>query len=67
MIVEKIMDKLPVRSPLAKMIVGGILTALMILIGALAILRLFNFSVNPAIVAVLAVIGAAVYAASIRK
>ena len=67
MIVEKIMDKLPVSSPLAKMIVGWILTALMISIGALGILSLFNFSVNPVIVAVLAVIGAAVYAASVRK
>ncbi len=67
MIVEKIMDKLPVRSPLAKMIVGGILTALMISLGALAVLRLFNFSVSPAIVAVLAVTGAVVYAASMRR
>ena len=67
MIVEKIMDKLPVRSPLAKIIVGGILTALLISVGVFAVLRLFNFSVNPAIVAVLAVIGAAVYTASIRK
>lgn len=67
MIVEKIMDKLPVRSPLIKMIVGGILTALLISIGAFGILRLIDFSVNPVIVAIIAVIGAAVYAASIRK
>lgn len=67
MIVEKIMDKLPVSSTLAKMIAGGILTALLISIGALGILKLFNFSVNSAIVAIIAVIGAAVYAASIRK
>ena len=67
MIVEKIMDKLPVRSPLIKMIVGGILTALLISIGAFGILRLIDFSVNPVIVAIIAMIGAAVYAASIRK
>jgi len=67
MIVEKLMDKLPVRSPLIKMIVGGILTALLISIGAFGILRLIGFSVNPVIVAIIAVIGAAVYAASIRR
>ena len=67
MIVEKLVEKLPYKSTLAKMIVGGILTALMILVGTLGILRLLDFSVNPVIVAVLAVIGAAVYAASIRK
>ena len=60
MIVEKIMDKLPVRSPLIKMIVGGILTALLISIGAFGILRLIDFSVNPVIVAIIAMIGAAV-------
>lgn len=67
MIVEKIMDKLPVRSPLIKMIIGGILAALLISIGAFGILRLIDFSVNPVIVAIVAVIGAAVYAASIRR
>lgn len=67
MIVEKIMDKLPVRSPLIKMIIGGILVALLISFGAFGILRLIDFSVNPVIVAIIAVIGAAVYAASIRR
>ncbi|MHC4728641.1 MAG: hypothetical protein ACYS17_15585 [Planctomycetota bacterium] len=67
MIVEKLVEKLPVKSIYTKMIVGGVLTALMISIGALGILRLFNFSMNPVIVAVIATIGAAIYAARVRK
>ncbi len=66
MIVEKLVEKLTVISNLV-IIIGGILTALMISIGALGILRLFNFSVNPAIVVVLATTGAAIFAANIRK
>ena len=66
MILQKIIDKLPLNSPHGKMIVGGILTALLISIGALGILKLINFSVNPAIVAIIAVVGAAIYASSIR-
>ena len=61
------MDKLFVRSQLAKMIVGGILTALMISVGMYAVLGLLEFSLNPAIVGIIAVIGAAIYAAGIRK
>jgi hypothetical protein len=67
MFIEKIMDKLPLTSLLAKKIVGGILTALLISIGTFGILRLLNSSVNPASVAALAAIGGAVYAARVRK
>jgi len=67
MIVEKLVEKLPVRSRLTKIIAGCILTAFMISIGMIGILRLLNFSVNPAIVAVLATIGADAYAAGMRK
>ena len=67
MIVEKLFDKLPLKSAFTKMIVGGLFTAFMISIGALGILRLFNFSVNPAIIAAIAAIGATLYAARVRK
>jgi hypothetical protein len=67
MIVEKLVGKLPLKSAFTKVIVGGILTALLISFGALGILRLFNFSMNPAIVAAIAPIGAALYAARVRK
>lgn len=67
MIVEKLVEKLPLKSTFTRMIVGGLFTAFMISIGTLGILRLFNFSMNPAIVAAFAAMGAALYAAKVRK
>ena len=64
MIVDKIVEKLPFKSNLTKLISGSILTALVIAFGMVGILKLLGFSINPAVPAVLGVIGAATYAAS---
>jgi hypothetical protein len=67
MIIERLVEKLPVKSNFEKLIIGSILTALAISLGMVGILRLFDFSINPAIPSVLAAIGAATYAARMRK
>ena len=65
MIVERLLEKLRIRSRLMKLIAGSALTALAISLGMVGILKLFGFSVNPGIPAVLAAIGAATYAARV--
>ncbi len=67
MIIERLVEKLPIRSNFTKLIVGSILTALAISLGMVGILKLFGFSVNPGIPAALAAIGAATYAARMKK
>ncbi len=67
MIVERLVRKLLVKSNFTKLMVGSILTALAISLGMVGILRLFDFSVNPAIPSAFAAIGAATYAARMRK
>ena len=67
MIIEGLMEKLPVKSNFTKLIVGSVLTALTISLGMVGILRLFDFSINPAIPSAFAAIGAATYAARMRK
>jgi hypothetical protein len=64
MIVDKLVGKLPIKSNFTKLIAGSILTALVIALGMVGILKLLGFSINPVIPAVLGVIGAATYAAS---
>jgi len=64
MIVDKLVGKLPIKSNFTKLIAGSVLTALMIALGMVGILKLIGFSINPAIPAVLGVVGAAIYAAS---
>ncbi len=53
MIVDKLVEKLPIRSNFTKLIAGSILTALLIALGMVGILKLLDFSINPAIPAVL--------------
>jgi membrane associated rhomboid family serine protease len=67
MLIKKIIDKVPVRSSFAKLILGAILAALLVSFGIIGILKLFGFLVNPAIPSVFASIGAALYAAAVRK
>ena len=67
MIVEKLIEKLPIRSSFVKLILGSTLIALIIALGMIGILRLFGFSINPVIPVVLAAVGAAIYAARIQK
>ena len=67
MIVNKLIEKLPIRSNLTKLIAGSFLTALLIALGMVGILKLLGFSISPAVPAVLGVIGGATYAAITRK
>ena len=67
MIVNKLVEKLPIRSNIIKLIAGSILTALVIALGMAVILMLLGFSINPVIPAVVGVAGAATYAAVTKK
>jgi len=67
MIVDKLVEKLHIRSNFMKLIASSILTALVIALGMVGILRLFSFSINPVIPAVLGVVGGAIYAAVTQK
>jgi len=67
MIVEKLIEKLSIRSSFVKLILGSTLIALIIALGMIGILRLFGFWVSPVIPVALAVVGAAIYAARIQK
>jgi len=67
MIVDKLVEILPIKSNFTKLITGSILTALVIALGMVGILKLLGFSINPAVPAVLGVAGVATYAAVTRK
>ena len=67
MIIERLVEKMPVKSKPAKLILGSLLTALIISLGMVGILGLFDFSINPVIPSAFAAIGAATYAAKMRK
>ncbi|HIE26884.1 TPA: hypothetical protein EYP66_06330 [Candidatus Poribacteria bacterium] len=67
MIIERLVEKLPIRSDFQKLVIGSILTALTISLGMVGILRLADFSINAVIPSTFAAIGAAVYAARMRK
>ena len=67
MIVDKLLEKLHIRSSFIKLIAGSILIALVIALGMVGILKLLGFSINPAIPAVLGAVGGATYAAVTRK
>jgi len=65
--IEILLEKLYIRSRLWKLIAGSILTALLISLGMIGILKLMSISINPGVPAVIAVVGAATYAARCRK
>jgi hypothetical protein len=67
MVTEIILEKLHIRSRLWKLIAGSILTALIISLGMMGILKLMSISINPGVPAVIAVVGAAAYAARCKK
>ncbi|MHC4489627.1 MAG: hypothetical protein ACYS9C_06785 [Planctomycetota bacterium] len=67
MIVDKFLKKLATRSNLMKLISGSILIALVIALGMVGILKLFDFSIDPVVPAVLGAVGGAIYAAVKRK
>ncbi len=55
MIVEKVLEKMSIRSRLAKLIIASVLTALIISLGMMGILRLVGFQMNPGIPVVMGV------------
>ncbi len=67
MIVKKIINKLPIRSGFAKLILGAVLVALLISFGIVGVFRLFGMPIDPAIPSVFAGVAAAIYAAGIQK
>ena len=67
MIVGKVLQKFPIGSSFTRLIIGSVLTALVISLSIVGILKLFGFAVDPVIPAVLAVIGTAAYATRMRK
>lgn len=62
MIIEKVINILPIKSEFLKLLIGSTLTALMISFGMVFILDLINFSLSSAILAAFAEIGKAIYA-----
>lgn len=67
MIIERLVEKLPVNSHFTKLVIGSIATASVISLGMVGILKLLNFSLNPGIPSAFAAVGAAAYTASLRK
>ena len=67
MIVERIVQSIPIGSQFSKLIIGSVITALLISLGMVYILKLFNFSINPAIPSAFAAIGAAIFAARFKN
>ncbi len=67
MVTEMLLEKLHIRSRLWKLIAGSILTALIISLGMIGILKLMSISINPGVPAAVATIGAATYVARCRR
>jgi len=67
MIVERLVEKLSIKSSFPKLILSSTLIALIIALGMTGILRLSGFSINPVIPVTLSVVIAAIYAARMRK
>jgi len=67
MVTEILLEKLHIRSRLWKLIAGSILTALLISLGMIGILKLMGVSISPGVPAAVAVVGAAAYAARCKR
>lgn len=67
MIIEHLVEKIPTKSGFTKLMAGSVLTAVAISLGMVGLLHLFDFTVNPALPATLGAVGAAVFAARLRK
>jgi hypothetical protein len=67
MIIERLIDKLPIRAGFAKLVLGAVFVALLVSFCMIGVLKLLGFSVGPAIPSVFAGISAAIYAAVTRK
>ncbi len=67
MVIKKLIDKVPIDSSFAKLILGAVLVALLVSLSMVGVLKLFGFSVDPAIPSVFAGISAAIYAAGVKR
>ena len=67
MIVEHLVEQIRGKSDFVKLMVGSAITALAISLGMTWISRAFDFTVGSVIPAALGAIGAAVFAARMRK
>ena len=67
MVIRKIIDKVPVKSSFAKLILGTILVALLVSLGAVGVLVLFGVTVEPVIPSSLAAFSAALYAVRAKR
>ena len=65
--INRAVDVLPIRSNLIKLLIGSIIIALLISLGIGLIFKLLNFHVSIVIPAVIAVTGAAIYAAKYKN
>jgi len=67
MIIEHLVERIPTKSAFTKLMVGSVITALAISLGMVWILQAFDFSISPAIPSAFAAVGAALFAARMRK
>ena len=67
MIVDQVMKLIPGRQGLTKLIIGSSLVALMISLGMVGVVSLFDFKLSPVIPSVFAAIGTAIFAARMSK
>ena len=67
MIADHIMKLIPGRQGLTKLMISSSIIALIISLGMVGIVGLFEFQLNPVIPSVFAAIGAAIFAARMAK
>lgn len=67
MIIQAIVEKLPIESRHCLLIVGSIITALAISLGMVGGMHLLGLGINPAIPAAVGAVGGAVFAARQRR
>jgi hypothetical protein len=67
MFVEKLINKLPRGLGLVRLISGVVLVGLVVSLGMVGVLKLFGFTVDPAVPSVLAGVAAAIYAAGMQR
>ena len=67
MIVERLVEALPVKSELIKLIVGAAMTGILISLGVVFVLSLTSFAIKPALPSIFAGIGAAIFTVKFKK
>jgi Flp pilus assembly pilin Flp len=67
MIADHVMRLIPGRQGLTKLIIGSSIVALVISLGMVGVVSIFDFTLSPAIPSVFAAIGAAIFAARMSK